>query len=210
MIPKNMTRAVFLSALWPVLALAQSPDSIALTGRITSQAEGPMEGVLVSAKGAGSNITVSVVSDGNGRYSFSRARLKPNKYSVSIRAVGYEIGSPSNFEPAPKQAPQSAPDKHTPAALVPVEVTANQTAQLDLKLVSAPDLASQLSKAEWLMSFPGTEVMVDVQREAIEHCGYCHSFERVVKSKYDATAFLDTHGNEIAPLRRGAQRRCVP
>ena len=32
-------------------------------GQITSQEEGPMEGVVVSAKGAGTNITISVVSD---------------------------------------------------------------------------------------------------------------------------------------------------
>ena len=151
-----------------------------------------MEGVLVSAKGAGTNITISVVSDSKGRYSFPSARVKPNKYSVSIRAVGYEIGSPSNFEPGPQPLPAWAPDKHTPAALLPVEIAANKTTQLDLKVVKASDLASQLSKGEWLWSFPGAEAMNDLQREGIKRCGYCHSMERAAKSKYDAAGMLQT------------------
>ena len=36
-----------------------------------------MEGVLVSAKKTGSNITVTVVSDKEGRYSFPATRLEP-------------------------------------------------------------------------------------------------------------------------------------
>ena len=48
-----------------------------------------MEGVLVSAKRAGSKITLTVVSDEHGQYSFPRNRLDPGQYSVRIRAVGY-------------------------------------------------------------------------------------------------------------------------
>ena len=42
----------------------------ALTGRVTSVEEGPMEGVLVSAKKTGSTITITVVSDSQGQYRF--------------------------------------------------------------------------------------------------------------------------------------------
>ncbi|HYT47759.1 MAG TPA: hypothetical protein VEL04_05025, partial [Burkholderiales bacterium] len=42
----------------------------ALTGLVSSAEEGAMEGVLVGAKKAGSTITVTVVSDAQGRYSF--------------------------------------------------------------------------------------------------------------------------------------------
>ena len=48
---------------------ADRPDRRALTGQVTSAEEGPMEGVLVSAKRAGSTITITVVSDEQGRYS---------------------------------------------------------------------------------------------------------------------------------------------
>ena len=49
----------------------------ALTGVISSQADGAMEGVLVSAKRAGSTMTITVVSDAQGRYAFPANRLDP-------------------------------------------------------------------------------------------------------------------------------------
>ena len=42
---------------------AQTAASMALTGQVSSQEEGSMEGVLVSAKRTGSTITITVVSD---------------------------------------------------------------------------------------------------------------------------------------------------
>jgi len=42
-----------------------------------------MEGVLVSAKQAGSSVTITVVSDAQGRYSFPAARLQPGTYSLA-------------------------------------------------------------------------------------------------------------------------------
>src|SRR5205823_10260853 len=50
-----------------VLPLAQARDAIALSGLVTSEEEGPMEGVLVSAKKSASTITITVVSDREGR-----------------------------------------------------------------------------------------------------------------------------------------------
>ena len=57
------------------LVRAQSQPPAALTGHVTSEAQGAMEGVVVSAKKAGSTVTVSVVSDAQGRYSFPANRL---------------------------------------------------------------------------------------------------------------------------------------
>src|SRR5207247_532027 len=70
---------------------AQAGPAVALTGRISSADQGSMEGVVVSAKRAGGTVTVSVVSDATGRYSFPRNRLEPGRYAVSMRAVGYEL-----------------------------------------------------------------------------------------------------------------------
>ena len=39
---------------------------VVLTGQVTSAAEGPMEGVVVTAKREGSTITASVISDAEG------------------------------------------------------------------------------------------------------------------------------------------------
>jgi hypothetical protein len=61
---------------------------------ISSAEEGPMEGVVVSARKDGATITVSVVTDKEGKYTFPAARLEPGRYRLSIRAGGYELESP--------------------------------------------------------------------------------------------------------------------
>jgi mono/diheme cytochrome c family protein len=140
---------------------AQTPLPSALVGKVTSLEEGTMEGVLVSAKRAGSTMTITVVSDGQGQYSFPRDRLEPGKYSVAIRAVGYELPSPGKAQ---------------------VEVTAQQTAALDLNLVNTKNLARQLSNGEWLQSFTGTQQ----RKEALYRCVSCHTLERIANSVYNA------------------------
>jgi virginiamycin B lyase len=137
----------------------------ALTGMVTSAEEGAMEGVLVSARRDGSNKTVTMVTDEKGRYSFPAARLEPGKYSITIRAVGYELAGP-----------------------VTPQVTGKSPASADLKLVKTRDLAAQLSNAEWLHSAPGTYQ----QKRPLLNCVSCHTLERVVRSKHDAGAFVHT------------------
>src|SRR5580692_9274393 len=74
---------------------AETSPSIALSGVVSSAEEGPMEGVLVGAKKAGSTITVTVVSDEHGQYRFPASKLAPGHYALRIRAVGYDLASPS-------------------------------------------------------------------------------------------------------------------
>jgi virginiamycin B lyase len=88
-------RASTLAALASVLLLSIRPavpqQAAALAGRVTSTAEGAMEGVLVSAKREGSNKTVTVVSHTDGRYSFPSDRLEPGRYAVTVRAANYVL-----------------------------------------------------------------------------------------------------------------------
>src|SRR5271166_766141 len=72
-----------------VLAQGQA----ALTGTVSSDAEGNMEGVVVTARKPGSIVQVSVTTDAQGRYTFPESRLDPGEYTISIRAVGYDISS---------------------------------------------------------------------------------------------------------------------
>ena len=65
--------------------------AVALSGTVSSAQEGAMEGVVVSARKAGSTIEVSVVSGKDGRYSFPADHLSPGHYAISIRAVGYDL-----------------------------------------------------------------------------------------------------------------------
>ena len=140
---------------------AQAP-SVALTGVVSSQEEGVMEGVLVSAKRTGSTITTTVVSDAQGRYIFPRTRLEPGAYAIRVRAAGYDLERPST-----------------------ISVTTAQPARADLTLRKTRDLAAQLSNGEWLMSWPGTDEM----KQNFLSCTQCHSLQPIVRSRYTAREF---------------------
>ena len=72
-----------------------SPQAMAqLTGQVTSAEEGAMEGVVVSAKKADSNITTSVITSAQGRFTIPADRLDAGKYTISTRAVGYDLDGP--------------------------------------------------------------------------------------------------------------------
>ena len=73
-------------ALHAVPAVAQNAP--ALAGQVTSEAEGAMEGVVVSAKKTGSTVMVSVISDAKGHYSFPANRLEPGEYAVVENTPG--------------------------------------------------------------------------------------------------------------------------
>src|SRR5262249_44088485 len=86
-------------ALFPPSNLrADDRAPAALAGQVSSDAEGAMEGVVVTARKNGSIVSVSVTSDAHGHYAFPENRLEPGEYKLSIRAVGYEIGTPTTAE----------------------------------------------------------------------------------------------------------------
>src|SRR5262249_4871063 len=174
------TAAVTLLFAASNIIIAASSPGAALTGRVSSPAEGPMEGGLVSAKREGSTVTITVVSDAKGRYRFPGSRLEPGRYSLGIRAAGYELEGDQ-----------------------PVEVAGQKTTQRDLKLRQTEDLASQLSNGEWLLSMPGT----DEQKQGFLSCVSCHTVERIVRSRYNADELLQvmkrmrTYAPASTPLR---------
>src|SRR5438445_6004943 len=91
----------FLASVGVALLQAGPPaqaQSAALTGQVSSADEPAMEGVLVSAKKAGSTVTVTVVSNEQGRYAFPADRLDPGSYTISIRAIGFKLDGPKITE----------------------------------------------------------------------------------------------------------------
>jgi len=166
-------------------AAAQSPT--ALSGHVTSAEEGAMEGVLVSAKRIGSTITITVISDQQGRYGFPAAKMPPGKYFLSIRAVGYDVDGKGTVDIAPQQA-----------------------ATADLKLRKTKDIATQLTNAEWMISAPGTEA----QKSYLLNCVSCHTLERVFKSTHNADEFtqLMARMNQYAQVSQSIkpQKRMDP
>src|SRR5258706_236150 len=147
-----------------VLVLFSSLAGAQLTGKVTSSEEGAMEGVLVSAKKAGSTITVTVVSDREGRYRFPDKKLTPGKYALSVRAAAYLLDDSESVQ------------------------LGHQPLTRDLSLRKTDDLAAQLSNGEWMASMPGT----DQQKGQLLNCVGCHTIERIARSRYDADTFTKT------------------
>ncbi|MEA2977654.1 MAG: hypothetical protein QOF19_3174 [Alphaproteobacteria bacterium] len=147
--------------LWSTPTLAQV--ATALTGQVSSAEEGVMEGVVVSAKKDDSTITISVVSDEKGRYSFPAGRLEPGHYTLKARAAGYDLDG-------------------APVA----DIATGTEAKADIKLKKTKNLAGQMTNAEWLLSMPGS----DEQKKFLLNCVGCHTLERIVRSNHDAEGFL--------------------
>lgn len=160
-VTRSFTLAVLLATCVAAPVGAQPPA--ALSGRVTSAAEGPMEGVLVRLKREGSNKTVTVVSHADGRYAFPRNRVEPGRYAVSVRAVKYVLADREQS----------------------VELAAGRTAELDLALrESNPlELALQLTDPEWLSSWPLED---RTKWELFRDCSRCHTLRRPAMSTYDA------------------------
>jgi virginiamycin B lyase len=147
------------AALLFLQAPVHAQGTAAISGQVTSEAEGGMEGVVVTARKAGAKFTVSVVTDAQGRYNFPANRLEPGQYALTIRAVGFDLNGKAS-----------------------ADVAAEKTANVDLKLDKTKKLAAQLSNAEWMASIPGTEE----QKAPLLNCVGCHTLERVVRSSHDA------------------------
>lgn len=147
-------------------AMAQSNRPAALTGTVSSAAEGKMEGVVVSAKRQGSTIMVSVSTNAQGQYRFPKDRLEAGTYDITMRAVGYTL------KPTTATIPSSG------------------ATQLDLRLAKAGAdlLPLQLTNSEWILSAPGTPE----QKLGLLRCLDCHGMQRPIFSKEDASEMAYT------------------
>src|SRR5579862_832037 len=143
---------------------AEVQTAPALSGQVTSAEEGPMEGVVVSAKKDGSTISVSVVTNAAGHFAFPAARLEPGHYALKARAAGYALESDAAADVAP-----------------------GQETKTEIKLAKEKNLPAHLTNAEWLMSITCT----DEQKRFLLNCTTCHTLERILKSTHDASEFME-------------------
>ena len=156
--------AAFLLQTQPARLPAQAQTTSALAGQVTSAEEGPMEGVVVSAKKDGSTISISVATNAQGRFAFPAARLEPGAYTLKARAAGYEVDGAR-----------------------PANIASGQEAKVEIKLRKVKNLSAHLTNAEWLMSMQGTTE----QKNFLLNCTGCHTLERIMKSTHDADGFLE-------------------
>jgi streptogramin lyase len=121
-----------------------------------------MEGVVVSAREAGSTIRISVITDAAGEFSFPAAKLDPGHYAISIRAAGYDLDGAGA-----------------------ADVAAGRTATADLKLKKTQTLTAQLTNADWMTSLPDQPA-----RRGLASCTTCHTVQRVLDSTHTADEFM--------------------
>jgi len=143
-------------------AHAQSKLFSKLSGHVSSLDEPVMEGVVITAKKDGSTISISVISDEHGHFSFPAERLGPGNYTLKARAAGYSLD-----------------------AVPTATISDRLDTQVNLQLKKLKSLAGTLTNAEWLMSIPGTED----QKKFLLNCTSCHTLERIMKSSYDSEGF---------------------
>jgi virginiamycin B lyase len=192
----SLTAAAALAATAMLAPMIDAPRAHAqgaavLSGLVASAEEGAMEGVIVSAKKDGANITVSVVTDAQGRYSFPADRLGAGHYALSTHATGYDLDGPTA-----------------------ADLAAGTPASVDLKLRKTRNLSKQLTNAEWMMSIPGS----DDDKLQLLNCVSCHTLERIMKSTHDADEFVQVVtrmqgyaqvSQPIKPQRRVDQSRAA-
>ena len=156
----------------------QGQSPAILMGTASSSEEGTMQGVLVSAKRAGSTITITVVTDARGRYSFPSDRLEPGTYAIRTRAIGYDLVDPGIAAVAP-----------------------GKSTELNLTLRKTKDLASQLSNGEWFMSWPENTTI----KNGLLNCTQCHSLQPIVESKFTKEQWIPII-NRMARYAQGSTR----
>ena len=116
-----------------------------------------MEGVVVSAKKDGSTISISVVTNAEGRFAFPASRLEPGGYTLKARAAGYELNGAKA-----------------------ADVASGQEAKVEITLKKVKNLSAHLTNAEWLMSMPGTdEQAVPAQLQWPPHARAHHEVDMV-------------------------------
>jgi virginiamycin B lyase len=153
----NRTKVSLLLSAAALSFAATQVSAATLAGHVTSQKEGAMEGVLVTAKKDGSTMSVTVVSNEKGQYAFPEGRLQPGNYRLTTRAIGYFLEGPK---------------------AVTIGDGSNTA---DLKLNVSANIAPQLTNLEWINSVPGT----DAEKRDLIACATCHTLMRPMFSTYN-------------------------
>lgn len=134
-----------------------------LSGRLLSSNGEPVAGIPIRAHRQGSNVTVTVYSNQQGRYAFQE--MVPGAYTVSIRVA--------EFEPVEREG---------------VNLTPQEPVQLEFDLLSRPPAFEELTTAELLLAFPVTEKL----RATAARCSNCHPLQIALRQRRDRDQWLQT------------------
>ena len=162
---------IFLLSSWTATAQAQSNLRGGPQGLVRSTAGVPLEGIMVQLEAQRKSVKTTVYSNTDGRYEFPR--LETGAYTL-------RIAKPLEFRPYEKDAVQI--DGATRLAdMVLDRVTDSEF------LPPTPEIAVQLTGAEWLMNITGT---ADQKKTLSNTCGGgCHSYRQIFRNRYDENSW---------------------
>ena len=119
-----------------------------------------LEGVVVSARAAGSNITTSVLTDGRGEYVFPP--LDAARYDVWAQATGYRT------------------------ARATVAITGERQSRQTFTLDAIDDITPQLSASEWFSAMPeDTKEQRRMKAMFRTNCTACHGPTHALQNRFD-------------------------
>ena len=135
------------------------PGGVLLTGAITDVAGEAMEGVVVSVRAAGSNLTTSVYADAEGTYVFPP--MDPGPHRLRAQAVSYAAGHAQ---------PRMAGAVH----------------RQDFVMQSIEHFEAQLPGDRWVAALP-EDTAEDRRMKTVfrSMCGGCHSQNTALLTRFD-------------------------
>jgi streptogramin lyase len=144
--------------LWWSPARSLAADNSLLGGRITTSDKQAVSGIPIRAHRDGTNITVSVYTNGRGEYSFPAwSDLSPGSHSVAIALP--------DFEPVNQEG---------------LTLTRGKTVRLDLTLQPRQPSLADATAAEIAMAEPGT----DDQKFLLTQCDNCHTLQWALRKPH--------------------------
>lgn len=169
------------------------PDGVLLTGTITDASGDTMEGVVVSVRSEGSNLTTSVYTDGDGVYVFPR--MAPGPHRLRAQAVSYGAG---------RAEPQLDGPVH----------------RHDFVLQSIDNFEAQLPGDRWVAALP-EDTPEDRRMKTVfrSMCGGCHSQNTALLTRFDEQGWrniisvmsrIATSGYVASPMSAGLAREDRP
>jgi streptogramin lyase len=164
-------------------ALAQSGHKLlgGPHGIVKSSKGDLLEGMMVQLVAHKNAVRTTVYSNADGRYEFPK--LDAGTYTL-------RIAQPREFRPYVKEK---------------VEISgANELDEIVLTRITngellphTPEIAAQMTGAEWLMSLSGTG---DEKKLLTVNCNWCHSYQQIFRNHYDETSW----GHILNRMTKGA------
>ena len=149
---------IVVGVLWSG-STAQGQKS-SLVGVATAQDGGALEGVVVSARAGGSNVTTSVLTDARGEYVFPP--LDAGRYEIWAQATGYQ------------------------PARGAVTIARSRQERHPVTLQTAADITPQVNGTEWLAALP-EDTKEQRRMKAIfrTNCTACHGPTHTFQNRFD-------------------------